>query len=80
VVWPWSATTLVTQAAVDEALAANPDVAERFMRQGGGRGRDRRCGDEGHRGQADAARVRELVLAACGRARRSQPRSFMMLT
>ena len=39
------------QAAVDEALAANPDVAEKIR---GGKvqaaGCDRRCGDEGHQG------------------------------
>ena len=39
------------QAAVDEALAANPDIAEKI--RGGkvpGRGRDRRRGDEGDQG------------------------------
>jgi aspartyl-tRNA(Asn)/glutamyl-tRNA(Gln) amidotransferase subunit B len=55
------------QAAVDEALAANPDVAQKI--------RDGKVAAAGAivgavmkatRGQADAARVRELVLAACG--------------
>ncbi|MCW2686929.1 MAG: glutamyl-tRNA(Gln) and/or aspartyl-tRNA(Asn) amidotransferase, subunit [Mycobacterium sp.] len=54
------------QAAVDEALAANPDVAQKI--------RDGKVAAAGAivgavmkatRGQADAARVRELVLAAC---------------
>ncbi|RFD25317.1 Asp-tRNA(Asn)/Glu-tRNA(Gln) amidotransferase GatCAB subunit B [Mycobacterium uberis] len=57
----------VMQAAVDEALAANPDVAEKI------------CGGKvaaagvivgavmkATRGQADAVRVRELILTACG--------------
>jgi aspartyl-tRNA(Asn)/glutamyl-tRNA(Gln) amidotransferase subunit B len=54
------------QAAVDEALATNPDVAKKI--------RDGKVAAAGAivgavmkatRGQADAARVRELVLAAC---------------
>ena len=57
----------VTQAAVDAALAANPDVAEKI--------RDGKVAAAGAivgavmkatRGQADAARVRDMVLAACG--------------
>jgi aspartyl-tRNA(Asn)/glutamyl-tRNA(Gln) amidotransferase subunit B len=58
---------LVTQAAVDEALAANPDVAEKIR---GGKvaaaGAIVGAVMKATRGQADAARVRELVLAACG--------------
>jgi aspartyl-tRNA(Asn)/glutamyl-tRNA(Gln) amidotransferase subunit B len=57
----------VTQAAVDEALAANPDVAEKIR---GGKvaaaGAIVGAVMKATRGQADAARVRELVLAACG--------------
>ena len=57
----------VTQAAVDEALAANPDVAEKIR---GGKvaaaGAIVGAVMKANRGQADAARVRELVLAACG--------------
>src|SRR5262249_58606021 len=56
----------VTQAAVDEALAANPDVAEKIR---GGKvaaaGAIVGAVMKATRGQADAARVRELVLAAC---------------
>jgi aspartyl-tRNA(Asn)/glutamyl-tRNA(Gln) amidotransferase subunit B len=56
-----------TQAAVDEALAANPDVAEKIR---GGKvaaaGAIVGAVMKATRGQADAARVRELVLAACG--------------
>ncbi len=59
----------VTQAAVDEALAANPDVAEKIR---GGKvaaaGAIVGAVMKATRGQADAARVRELVLAACGQA------------
>jgi aspartyl-tRNA(Asn)/glutamyl-tRNA(Gln) amidotransferase subunit B len=54
------------QAAVDEALAANPDVAEKIR---GGKvaaaGAIVGAVMKATRGQADAARVRELVLAAC---------------
>jgi aspartyl-tRNA(Asn)/glutamyl-tRNA(Gln) amidotransferase subunit B len=54
------------QAAVDEALAANPDVAEKIK---GGKvaaaGAIVGAVMKATRGQADAARVRELVLAAC---------------
>jgi aspartyl-tRNA(Asn)/glutamyl-tRNA(Gln) amidotransferase subunit B len=57
----------VTQAAVDEALAANPDVADKIR---GGKvaaaGAIVGAVMKATRGQADAARVRELVLAACG--------------
>jgi aspartyl-tRNA(Asn)/glutamyl-tRNA(Gln) amidotransferase subunit B len=57
----------VTQAAVDEALAANPDVAAKIR---GGKvaaaGAIVGAVMKATRGQADAARVRELVLAACG--------------
>ncbi|BBZ38387.1 Asp-tRNA(Asn)/Glu-tRNA(Gln) amidotransferase subunit GatB [Mycobacterium conspicuum] len=57
----------VTQAAVDEALAANPDVAEKIR---GGKvaaaGAIVGAVMKATRGQADAARVRELVLKACG--------------
>jgi aspartyl-tRNA(Asn)/glutamyl-tRNA(Gln) amidotransferase subunit B len=57
----------LTQAAVDEALVANPDVAEKIR---GGKvaaaGAIVGAVMKATRGQADAARVRELVLAACG--------------
>ncbi|CCK61117.1 Asp-tRNA(Asn)/Glu-tRNA(Gln) amidotransferase subunit GatB [Mycobacterium canetti] len=57
----------LTQAAVDEALAANPDVAEKIR---GGKvaaaGAIVGAVMKATRGQADAARVRELVLEACG--------------
>ena len=57
----------VTQAAVEAALAANPDVAEKIR---GGKvaaaGAIVGAVMKATRGQADAARVRELVLAACG--------------
>jgi len=55
------------QSAVDEALAANPDVAEKIRA-----GKIQAAGAivgavmKATKGQADAARVRELVLAACG--------------
>jgi aspartyl-tRNA(Asn)/glutamyl-tRNA(Gln) amidotransferase subunit B len=56
------------QAAVDEALAANPDVAAKIR---GGKvaaaGAIVGAVMKATRGQADAARVRELVLVACGR-------------
>ncbi|MBX9641773.1 MAG: Asp-tRNA(Asn)/Glu-tRNA(Gln) amidotransferase subunit GatB [Mycobacteriaceae bacterium] len=59
----------LTQAAVNEALAANPDVAEKIR---GGKvaaaGAIVGAVMKATRGQADAARVRELVLAACGQA------------
>ncbi|WP_123023878.1 Asp-tRNA(Asn)/Glu-tRNA(Gln) amidotransferase subunit GatB [Mycolicibacterium stellerae] len=54
------------QTAVDEALAANPDVAEKIRG-----GKIQAAGAivgavmKATKGQADAARVRELVLAAC---------------
>jgi aspartyl-tRNA(Asn)/glutamyl-tRNA(Gln) amidotransferase subunit B len=55
------------QAAVDEALAANPNVAEKIR---GGKvaaaGAIVGAVMKATKGQADAARVRELVLAACG--------------
>jgi aspartyl-tRNA(Asn)/glutamyl-tRNA(Gln) amidotransferase subunit B len=55
------------QAAVDEALAANPDVAEKIR---GGKvaaaGAIVGAVMKATKGQADAARVRELVIAACG--------------
>jgi aspartyl-tRNA(Asn)/glutamyl-tRNA(Gln) amidotransferase subunit B len=56
----------VIQAAVDEALAANPDIVEKIR---GGKvaaaGAIVGAVMKATRGQADAARVRELVLAAC---------------
>jgi aspartyl-tRNA(Asn)/glutamyl-tRNA(Gln) amidotransferase subunit B len=56
----------LTQAAVDEALAANPDVAEKIR---GGKvaaaGAIVGAVMKATRGQADAALVRELVLRAC---------------
>ncbi|MCX6480648.1 MAG: Asp-tRNA(Asn)/Glu-tRNA(Gln) amidotransferase GatCAB subunit B, partial [Mycobacterium sp.] len=55
------------QAAVDEALAASPDIAEKIR---GGKvaaaGAIVGAVMKTTKGQADAARVRELVLAACG--------------
>ena len=56
----------VIQAAVDEALAANPDVAEK-IRGGKVQAAGAIVGAvmKTTKGQADAARVRELVLAAC---------------
>ena len=55
------------QTAVDEALAGNPDVAEKIR---GGKvaaaGAIVGAVMKATKGQADAARVRELVLAACG--------------
>jgi aspartyl-tRNA(Asn)/glutamyl-tRNA(Gln) amidotransferase subunit B len=54
------------QSAVDEALAANPDIAEKIR---GGKvaaaGAIVGAVMKATKGQADAARVRELVLAAC---------------
>jgi aspartyl-tRNA(Asn)/glutamyl-tRNA(Gln) amidotransferase subunit B len=54
------------QAAVDEALAANPGIVEKIR---GGKvaaaGAIVGAVMKATRGQADAARVRELVLAAC---------------
>jgi aspartyl-tRNA(Asn)/glutamyl-tRNA(Gln) amidotransferase subunit B len=54
------------RAAVDEALAANPDVAEK-IRGGKVQAAGAIVGAvmKATKGQADAARVRELVLAAC---------------
>jgi aspartyl-tRNA(Asn)/glutamyl-tRNA(Gln) amidotransferase subunit B len=54
------------QAAVDEALAANPDVADK-IRSGKVQAAGAIVGAvmKATKGQADAARVRELVLAAC---------------
>ncbi len=55
------------QSAVDEALAASPDIAEKIRG-----GKIQAAGAvvgavmKATRGQADAARVRELVLKACG--------------
>lgn len=59
----------LTQAAVDEALAANPEVAEK-IRAGKVAAAGAIVGAvmKATRGQADAARVRELVLVACGQA------------
>jgi aspartyl-tRNA(Asn)/glutamyl-tRNA(Gln) amidotransferase subunit B len=58
---------LLIQAAVDEALAANPDIVEKIR---GGKvaaaGAIVGAVMKATKGQADAARVRELVLAACG--------------
>lgn len=55
------------QAAVDQALAANPDIAEK-IRGGKVQAAGAVVGAvmKATKGQADAARVRELVLAACG--------------
>ena len=55
------------QSAVDEALAANADVAEK-IRGGKVQAAGAIVGAvmKATKGQADAARVRELVLAACG--------------
>ncbi|MEU0494223.1 Asp-tRNA(Asn)/Glu-tRNA(Gln) amidotransferase subunit GatB [Mycobacterium sp. NPDC006124] len=57
----------VIQAAVDEALAANPDIAEK-IRGGKVQAAGAVVGAvmKATKGQADAARVRELVLVACG--------------
>jgi aspartyl-tRNA(Asn)/glutamyl-tRNA(Gln) amidotransferase subunit B len=57
----------VIQAAVDNALAANPDVVEK-IRGGKVQAAGAIVGAvmKATKGQADAARVRELVLAACG--------------
>jgi aspartyl-tRNA(Asn)/glutamyl-tRNA(Gln) amidotransferase subunit B len=57
----------VIQAAVDEALAANPGIAEK-IRGGKVQAAGAVVGAvmKATRGQADAARVRELVLRACG--------------
>ncbi|AEF36728.1 MAG: Asp-tRNA(Asn)/Glu-tRNA(Gln) amidotransferase subunit GatB [Mycolicibacter algericus] len=57
----------VIQAAIDEALAANPDVADK-IRGGKVQAAGAIVGAvmKATKGQADAARVRELVLAACG--------------
>ncbi|MFM9376672.1 Asp-tRNA(Asn)/Glu-tRNA(Gln) amidotransferase subunit GatB [Gordonia sp. VNK21] len=54
------------QKAVDEALAANPDIAEK-IRGGKVAAAGKIVGDvmKATRGQADPARVKELVLAAC---------------
>lgn len=54
------------QAAVDEALAANPDVADK-IRAGKVAAAGAIVGAvmKATKGQADAARVRELVIAAC---------------
>lgn len=57
------------QTAVDEALAANPDIAEK-IRAGKVQAAGAVVGAvmKATKGQADAARVRELVMAACGQA------------
>ncbi|WP_067782644.1 Asp-tRNA(Asn)/Glu-tRNA(Gln) amidotransferase subunit GatB [Nocardia amikacinitolerans] len=54
------------QAEVEKALAANPDIAEK-IRSGKVQAAGKIVGDvmKATRGQADAARVRELVIAAC---------------
>ena len=59
----------VITAAVDEALAANPGIAEK-IRGGKVQAAGAIVGAvmKATRGQADAARVRDLVLAACGQA------------
>ena len=56
----------VIQAAVDEALAANPDVADK-IRSGKVQAAGAIVGAvmKATKGQADAGRVKELVLAAC---------------
>ncbi|MGV9411168.1 Asp-tRNA(Asn)/Glu-tRNA(Gln) amidotransferase subunit GatB [Nocardia sp. NPDC003693] len=55
------------EAEVQKALAANPDIAEK-IKSGKVAAAGKVVGDvmKATRGQADAARVRELVLAACG--------------
>ncbi|MEU8899488.1 Asp-tRNA(Asn)/Glu-tRNA(Gln) amidotransferase subunit GatB [Nocardia sp. NPDC048505] len=55
------------QAEVEKALAASPDIADK-IRSGKVQAAGKIVGDvmKATRGQADAARVRELVLAACG--------------
>lgn len=55
------------QSEVDKALEANPAIAEK-IRSGKIQAAGKVVGDvmKATRGQADAARVRELVLAACG--------------
>jgi aspartyl-tRNA(Asn)/glutamyl-tRNA(Gln) amidotransferase subunit B len=57
------------RAAVDEALAANPDIVEK-IRGGKVQAAGAIVGAvmKATKGQADAARVRELVLAACAQA------------
>lgn len=54
------------QTEVDKALAASPDIAEK-IRSGKVQAAGKVVGDvmKATRGQADAARVRELVLATC---------------
>lgn len=54
------------QKAVDDALAANPDIADK-IRSGKVQAAGKIVGDvmKATRGQADPARVKELVLAAC---------------
>jgi len=54
------------QTEVEKALAANPDIADK-IRSGKVQAAGKIVGDvmKATRGQADAARVRELVLAAC---------------
>jgi aspartyl-tRNA(Asn)/glutamyl-tRNA(Gln) amidotransferase subunit B len=56
----------VIQTAIDEALAANPDIAEK-IRGGKVQAAGAIVGAvmKATKGQADAAQVRELVLAAC---------------
>ncbi|MFC9894437.1 Asp-tRNA(Asn)/Glu-tRNA(Gln) amidotransferase subunit GatB [Nocardia sp. NPDC127579] len=55
------------QAEVEKALAASPDIADK-IRSGKVQAAGKIVGDvmKATRGQADAARVRELVLSACG--------------
>ncbi|WP_024796641.1 Asp-tRNA(Asn)/Glu-tRNA(Gln) amidotransferase subunit GatB [Tomitella biformata] len=55
------------QSAIDAALAANPDIADK-IRDGKVQAAGKIVGDvmKATRGQADPARVKELVLAACG--------------
>jgi len=57
------------QAAVDQALAANPDVVEK-IRGGKVQAAGAIVGAvmKATKGQADAGRVRELVLERCGQA------------
>ena len=61
--WPWSATTARSLAAIDEAIAANPDVAAK-IRDGKTAAAGALVGAvmKATRGQADAARARELIL------------------
>ena len=60
---PWSATTPRCSAAIDEAIAANPDVAAK-IRDGKVQAAGVLVGAvmKATRGKADAARVKDLIL------------------